>query len=107
MASSFFPEKSSRSLSFISVGFNIRAMSIGCSGAGAKDSSSSLVISISGSRIGLGLVQEGWRLRWVEVLVLLVIHIVAGCSDSSRCYVFSCLHSLLMGFLFPVDETPS
>ena len=55
MASSFFPEKSSGSPAFISVDLDMRAAFVGHSGAGLKDSSSSsLVISMSGSWMGSG-----------------------------------------------------
>ena len=55
VVSSFFLEKSSGRPVFISAGLDIRAMFLGCSIAGSKDSSSSsLVISMSGSRTGSG-----------------------------------------------------
>ena len=53
MASSFFPEKSSRSPALNLVGVDIRATSMRLSSVGSKVSSSlSLVISISGSGMG-------------------------------------------------------
>ena len=52
MALSFFPEKSSGSPTLILVGLDIRATSMWLSSACSKVSSSSLVISMSGSGIG-------------------------------------------------------
>ena len=56
VASSSLPEKSSRSPAFnsleLAMGFLVTFME--CSGVGAKDSSSSLVILVSGSGTGLG-----------------------------------------------------
>ena len=52
MASSFFPEKSSGSPALNSVGLDMRATSMQLSLAGSKVSSSSLVISMSGSGTG-------------------------------------------------------
>ena len=52
MASSFFPEKSSGSPALYSIGLVILAMSMWLSIVGSKVSSSSLVISISGSGVG-------------------------------------------------------
>ena len=55
MAFSFLLEKSSRRPAFISVCLDIRAISMWCSLAGLKDSSSfSLVILMSGSGTGSG-----------------------------------------------------
>ena len=106
MVSSFFPEKSSGSLAFISAGLAVvlaTSMS-GCLGAGSKGSSSSLVISILGSGVGM-LVGSGR-----EEMVIGRGSSAVGDSyhdrtfDSSRHYVFPCLPSLQMGFLFPGDD---
>ena len=102
MVSSFLPEKSSSSPAFISVGLDMRAMSIG-SGVGSKDSSSSLVISMSRSGTGLG-VSSG--------RVEMVIGRGSSAAGDSCCggtfgflQVLCILFSpLQMGCLFLVDE---
>ena len=65
MVSSFFPEKSSGSLAFISAGLAVvlaTSMS-GCSGVGRKGSSSALVISIL--RSGMGTLAGSGRVEMV------------------------------------------